>query len=96
MRTSAKPLVPDFARENYLRQIMSERGLTQHQVAMYAGIPDSTLTALLNRGISGAATDTVARVCDALDIDFTHFVHGKFRIASFAPTNSFSLRKHTR
>jgi len=51
-------------------------GMTKAQVAECAGIPPSTLNAMLKRGVAGSALDTVARICDILGIDLNDFVHG--------------------
>lgn len=77
MKTQVNGIVSNGIREAYMSERINSSGMTKAQVAECAGIPPSTLNAMLKRGIAGSALDTVARVCDILDIDLDSFVRGK-------------------
>ena len=77
MKTRVIGIVPDGIREKYLSDRIRESEVTQAQIAERAGIPPSTLNAMLKRGIAGSALDTVVRICDILNIDLNSFVRGE-------------------
>jgi len=85
MKTQTVDLVPVGIRENYLRQVMNAEHMSQAQLAKLAGVPASTIAAILNRGIAGTAVDTVVRICDVLKISLDDFIHG--RVYDVTPVN---------
>jgi len=103
MKTQTEELVSIGTRETYLRQVMEAAHMSQAQLAKLAGVPASTIAAMLNRGIAGTAVDTVARICDTLKISLDDFVHGRIndttpvndRIATLA-ANIRSVRRRLR
>lgn len=55
-------------RSEVLKRLISETGLSMRAFAEKAGIPNTTLHSMLERGIGNASVDNVIKVCKALDI----------------------------
>lgn len=55
-------------REEILKQLISETGLSMKAFAKKAGIPYTTLYSILERGVGKASIDNVIKICKALDI----------------------------
>ncbi|MBQ8610256.1 MAG: hypothetical protein IJ412_00975 [Oscillospiraceae bacterium] len=56
-------------REQALRWRILEQYVSLRQFAAAADVPYSTLLTLLERGVGGAAFDTVLRICRTLSMD---------------------------
>lgn len=58
-----------LTREDYIKKLIEENGLTIKEFAKDIDIPYSTLLTMLNSGkIGNAAVDTVIRICQGLNI----------------------------
>lgn len=55
-------------RSEILKRLISETGLSMRAFADKAGIPNTTLRSMLDRGIGNASVDNVIKVCKALGI----------------------------
>lgn len=55
-------------REKILKDLINKTGLSMRAFSEKAGIPNTTLYSMLERGIGKAAVDNVIKVCIALDI----------------------------
>ena len=75
-----------MTREQYLKQLIFDHGYNVKSFAEHIGIPYTTLCSIFNRGLGGAAVDTVIKMCHALDISVDSLENPK------AP--SFHLSKH--
>ena len=58
-----------MTREQRLRNAILNRYVSLRQFAKDAGIPYSTLTTILTRGVGGASFDAVIAICRALELD---------------------------
>lgn len=77
MKTKVEGIVQNGIREAFILERIQESGMTKAEVAECVGIPPSTLNTMLRRGIAGSSLDSVARICDVLDIDLNSLVHGE-------------------
>jgi predicted transcriptional regulator len=59
-----------MTREEVIKNLIDENGLTLKAFAAKAGIPYTTLRSMLERGIGNASVDNVLKICKALDITF--------------------------
>lgn len=59
-----------MTREEVIKKLIEENGLTLKAFAAKAGIPYTTLRSMLERGIGNASVDNVLKICKALDITF--------------------------
>ncbi len=57
-----------------LKQILSERDMNVNQLAREADIPAQTLYAMISRDSNKADMDIIARLLNALDMDFMDFM----------------------
>lgn len=57
-----------MTREDVLRHLISETGLSMKAFAEKAGIPYTTLYSILERGVGKASIDNVIKICKALGI----------------------------
>ncbi|MDT8715471.1 helix-turn-helix transcriptional regulator [Clostridium sp. 19966] len=55
-------------REQILKKLIQETGLSMKAFSEKAGLPNTTLYSMLERGIGKAAVDNVIKVCRALNI----------------------------
>lgn len=76
MRTQTKEWMMGESREAYLRRLIDASGKTIKQFAADAGIPVSTLSTILKRGIGGASLDIVLKICTALELDVDSLARG--------------------
>ncbi|MDL2257956.1 helix-turn-helix domain-containing protein [Eubacteriales bacterium OttesenSCG-928-K08] len=76
MRTQTKEWMMGESREAYLRRLVDASGKTIKQIALDAGIPVSTLSTILKRGIGGASLDIVLKICTALELDVDSLARG--------------------
>ncbi|MVB11360.1 hypothetical protein CAFE_20740 [Caprobacter fermentans] len=60
-----------MTREQYLKLLIRNKGLTIKEYAKQIGMPYSTLLSMLNGSIGGAAVDNVAKICFGLDISIS-------------------------
>lgn len=57
-----------MTREDYIKQLISEKGFSVKTFAEKIEIPYSTLRSMLNGSIGGAAVDSVIKICAGLGI----------------------------
>jgi repressor LexA len=57
-----------LTRENYIKQLISEKGFSVKTFSEKIEIPYSTLRSMLNGSIGGAAVDSVIKICAGLGI----------------------------
>lgn len=76
MRTQTKEWMMGESREAYLRRLIDASGKTIKQFAQDAGIPVSTLSTILKRGIGGASLDIILKICTALELDVDTLARG--------------------
>ena len=57
-----------MTREEYIKQLIKAKGLTLKEFAKENNIPYTTLLHITNNSISGAAVDTVIKICKSLGI----------------------------
>ncbi len=57
-----------MTREEYIKALIRNQGVTLKQFACRIDMPYSTLLSMLNGSIGGAAVDSVIKICTALDI----------------------------
>ena len=55
-------------REDYLKALIKQKGLTVKGFAQQINMPYSTLLSMLNGSIGGAAVDNVIKICKGLGI----------------------------
>lgn len=66
---TAKGSVMILTREDYLKKLIKENGLTVKEFAQSIEIPYSTLLTMLNdRKVGNAAVDSVIKICKGLNI----------------------------
>lgn len=58
-----------MSKEDYVRQLIRERGQTVKDYALEIQIPYTTLLGMLKNGLGGASVDNVIRVCKGLGIE---------------------------
>jgi len=58
-------------REQFLKLLIKDKGLTIKEFAKQIDMPYSTLLSILNGSIGGAAVDNVAKICFGLDISIS-------------------------
>lgn len=58
-------------REQFLKLLIKNKGLTIKEFAKQIDMPYSTLLSILNGSIGGAAVDNVAKICFGLDISIS-------------------------
>lgn len=58
-----------LSREQNLRNLILDKYISLRQFAIAAGIPYSSLTTGLTRGIAGMQFDTVIKICKVLGIE---------------------------
>lgn len=57
-----------MTREDYIKQLISDKGFSVKTFAEKIEIPYSTLRSMLNGSIGGAAVDSVIKICAGLEI----------------------------
>lgn len=57
-----------MTREDYLKDLIIKRFGSIRKFAEYTGIPSSTITSMLSKGVGGTSVDTVIKICKALGI----------------------------
>lgn len=57
-----------MTREDYIKQLISDKGFSVKTFAEKIEIPYSTLRSMLNGSIGGAAVDSVIKICAGLGI----------------------------
>lgn len=57
-----------MTREDYIKQLISEKGFSVKTFAEKIEIPYSTLRSMLNGSIGGAAVDSVIKICAGLGV----------------------------
>lgn len=57
-----------MTREDYLKGLIIKRFGSIRKFAEYTGIPSSTITSMLSKGVGGTSVDTVIKICKALGI----------------------------
>lgn len=57
-----------MSREDIIKALIKERGMSLKSFSEYAGIPYTTLHSMLERGIGKASVDNVIKVCKALSV----------------------------
>jgi len=62
-----------MTREQMLRNAILDKYPSIRRFAEVAGVPCSTVSTILSRGIGGASFDTVMAICGALEIDPRNF-----------------------
>lgn len=55
-------------REEYVKYLIKEHGMTLKEFSQKIDIPYSTLLSMLNRSVGGASVDNVIKVCEGLGI----------------------------
>ncbi len=60
--------VDSVSREEYIKELIKEKGQTIKQFAQQIDMPYSTLLSMLNGSIGGAAVDNVIKICKGLGI----------------------------
>lgn len=65
-------------REELIRALIKEKGMTIKSFSDSIGIPYTTLHSMLDRGIGKASVDNVIKVCKALDITVEELEGDKF------------------
>lgn len=55
-------------REEYITQLIKEKGFNIKSFAKHIEMPYSTLRSILEKGIGGASIDNVIKICKGLDI----------------------------
>lgn len=55
-------------RENYLKSLIKEKGITLKDFAKKIEMPYSTLLSILNTSVGGASVDNVIKICKGLGI----------------------------
>lgn len=57
-----------MTREEYLKELIKQTGMTIKSFAAYIGMPYTTLISMLNNSIGNASLDNVIKICSALGI----------------------------
>lgn len=57
-----------MSREEYIKSLISKKGMTIKSFASSIDMPYSTLLSMLNGSIGGAAVDNVIKICKGLEI----------------------------
>lgn len=57
-----------MTRENYIKDLIKEKGYSVKSFAEHIGIPYSTLRSILSSGVGGASVDNAIRICQGLGI----------------------------
>lgn len=57
-----------MTREEYLKELIKQTGMTIKSFAAYIGMPYTTLISMLNNSIGSASLDNVIKICSALGI----------------------------
>lgn len=57
-----------MTREEFIKNLIKERGFNIKSFAAHIGIPYTSLLSMLNNSIGGAAVETVIKICEELNI----------------------------
>lgn len=57
-----------LTREEFIKNLIKERGFNIKSFAAHIGIPYTSLLSMLNNSIGGAAVETVIKICEELNI----------------------------
>lgn len=79
-------------REQYLKFLIKNKGLTIKEFAKQIDMPYSTLLSILNGSIGGAAVDNVAKICFGLDISISELQ--KYSSNSNVDESIINLSRH--
>ena len=78
-----------MTREEYLEQLIKEKGFNRKKFAEHIGVPYTTLCSAFNRGIGGTSVDLVIKICRALGITVES-------ISELESEDTFHLSEHER
>ncbi|MBQ9975181.1 MAG: helix-turn-helix transcriptional regulator [Clostridia bacterium] len=56
-----------------IKQLLKEKNLPIHRLATYSGIPASTLKNILYAQSANPGIDTIAKICDGLEMSLVEF-----------------------
>lgn len=56
-----------------IKQILKERNLTQYQLYKLSGVPQSTISTIINGETKDIKISTIYNICSALNIELSEF-----------------------
>lgn len=61
-----------------LDRLMQKRGLNKHTLALYSGIPYTTIVGLYERGVEKARLSTINSLCEFFDVPMDYLAIDKY------------------
>ena len=56
-----------------IKEIIKEKGITQYQLFKQSGVPQSTISTILNSETKSVKISTIFEICDGLNIELSEF-----------------------
>lgn len=56
-----------------IKEIIKEKGITQYQLFKQSGVPQSTISTILNSETKLVKISTIFEICDGLNIELSEF-----------------------